>query len=1074
LVPAKTRATYYSTRPTGNICMSQIEWLALFLRERGLSASDGRPLYAYRVNERELVQLGTWVRKLLPMAMKPGGHSHRFEMLFCLYAAEIFRREHAEGPWAWSTVFEPLGVSALPVNRISSWCTAGLKQWNRTLLYSRAGDRQFLVTLACEGGLPLRVLERQGARLTSFFEHLLEGYYRAPERSVDVAVQVAEQTAFYLPRTLRQDVVFRLGAELIAALVDLWHDIGGNPNTGDPIVALDSAVPGWRDRLPLRAEDDAINALLRPLVSRVKGLAQAASAKLRWRGFLRQGSGGAWEVENRLDIPPIVAGAVLRQWLSLAPDAELPARLRAVLTHAERSEAAAWLSRGRGSGDSVNYHLELLRARGASLRNAEVFELAELKLLQADREHSLPAQFAAPWSEALPWVFVERNGALERLCEGAARTRATEAWVVLPSEFEVTHEAGGAIHEALGQTALAGRTVMRVTGRIQLSSPEGERYAVACGADEDTEEFWTATGPVLKDMLGRDPVFLGLPKLVVERDDGKRANPTNGRLEWRMVGGGGSWRSDLSAAGRLWLRYVDDTGSERYRKQTQVLPQGFACMRQVANGKNEGAYVIRGMGDKPTLRASAGGADLRITTSGEEATVHCPPLTGTSLPELAISLQWFSSPPIELHLPYPQRGAMFLLNGRPLHDGSPLPVDRCGGARLLVQDPIGGQRYELLGEMSNTWLGNQRAGFFERLPQVTNGRIELSLQTWQDRLQALLACSDDADECIRLCVLGTQRALASARITRFDACLEPDHAARRVSVEPRVLLEAGAEGLARIQLYLLPLWDPGREPMPLERDPSLDGSWKLPTDLELGPWWVIGRDGDWARFRPLLWSARDGEEEPAATSSVLATAVRLSDEGQRLVALDEALSALGEDSDHPDWPLLFAYVDLSREFPPTLLDVLKRLALHPRTLAHALLRADDAGFDRVWALADGLPFLWILLPVSDWLAAASEYLSGIKDALGDADPDGNLLRSIFQRFRDRATLRHRCFDTICDWLQAFLWQHQRQGKSLLSVARGMPAAIQSFIQDELDGLQSRHDSGNWPLPQGDPPACCRA
>jgi hypothetical protein len=164
-----------------------------------------------------------------------------------------------------------------------------------------------------------------------------------------------------------------------------------------------------------------------------------------------------------------------------------------------------------------------------------------------------------------------------------------------------------------------------------------------------------------------------------------------------------------------------------------------------------------------------------------------------------------------------------------------------------------------------------------------------------------------------------------------------------------VLLEAGAEGLARIQLYLLPLWDPGREPMPLERDPSLDGSWKLPTDLELGPWWVIGRDGDWARFRPLLWSARDGEEEPAATSSVLATAVRLSDEGQRLVALDEALSALGEDSDHPDWPLLFAYVDLSREFPPTLLDVLKRLALHPRTLAHALLRADDAGFDRVWA-----------------------------------------------------------------------------------------------------------------------------
>lgn len=341
--------------------MSQIEWLGFFLRERGLSAPDGRPLYAYRVNERELVQLSSWVRDLLPYALKSGAHAHRFEMLFCLYAAEIFRREHADGPWAWSTVFEPLRSHVSPMNRISGWCTAGLQQWKRTLLYSRAGDRQFLVTLACEGGLPLRVLEKQGAKLTNFFVHLLEGYYRAPERTVDAAVQVSEQNAFYLPRTLRQDVVFRLGAELVAALVELWQDIGGNRDTGDPIAALDAAVPGWRERLPLRAEDDAINALLRPLVSRVKGLAQAASAKLRWRGLLRQGANGAWEVENRLDFPPLVGGAVLRQWLALAPDADLPARLRMALVHGARGDAVAWLSRGRGSGDNANYHLELLR-----------------------------------------------------------------------------------------------------------------------------------------------------------------------------------------------------------------------------------------------------------------------------------------------------------------------------------------------------------------------------------------------------------------------------------------------------------------------------------------------------------------------------------------------------------------------------------------------------------------------------------------------------------------------------------------------------------------------------------------
>jgi hypothetical protein len=137
---------------------------------------------------------------------------------------------------------------------------------------------------------------------------------------------------------------------------------------------------------------------------------------------------------------------------------------------------------------------------------------------------------------------------------------------------------------------------------------------------------------------------------------------------------------------------------------------------------------------------------------------------------------------------------MFVMNGRPLLDGGTVPLDRCGGVRLLVQDPIGGQSYELLGEMNNTWLGNQRAGFFEHLPLLANGRLELSLQAWQDRLQALLACSDDADEFIRLCVLGTQKVLASARVTRFDARLESDYAARRVDIEGACLAASRRRG----------------------------------------------------------------------------------------------------------------------------------------------------------------------------------------------------------------------------------------------------------------------------------------
>lgn len=46
-------------------------------------------------------------------------------------------------------------------------------------------------------------------------------------------------------------------------------------------------------------------------------------------------------------------------------------------------------------------------------------------------------------------------------------------------------------------------------------------------------------------------------------------------------------------------------------------------------------------------------------------------------------------------------------------------------------------------------------------------------------------------------------------------------------------------------------------------------------------------------------------------------------------------------------PRLFAYIDLTREFSPSALHILRELPGHPRTLAMALLRAGDDAFERV-------------------------------------------------------------------------------------------------------------------------------
>jgi hypothetical protein len=76
--------------------------------------------------------------------------------MFCVYAAETFRQRHVGGPWTWETVFAELGHATPDYQSIYAWVEKRLRHSKRPLLKSRLGHREFLVTLACEGGIPCR------------------------------------------------------------------------------------------------------------------------------------------------------------------------------------------------------------------------------------------------------------------------------------------------------------------------------------------------------------------------------------------------------------------------------------------------------------------------------------------------------------------------------------------------------------------------------------------------------------------------------------------------------------------------------------------------------------------------------------------------------------------------------------------------------------------------------------------------------------------------------------------------------------------------------------------------------
>ena len=504
-----------------------MDWLTQFLfahtREtkpdgRSVYATkpDGRPLYAYKMRDATYAELKDLSRQLILQDQK-GKSDPSLARVFCLYAAETFCREHADGPWAWETVFKPLGVEEPSRPKIYDWVEKGLERWSRPLLRDSSGDRQFLVSIACEGGLPLQLLQREGAHLTQFFRSVLEHYYRMGQGGFSVAEASARQQAHRLPRSLRQEPVFHLAGALIAKIADLQPHVG---STSDPLAALDQLVPDWRRDLPLRLDDQVAEALLTGLMHCSTELAQEATARIGWRGRLRE-SGVGWRLEKRMDFPERPTAEQVATWIDVSGHNR--PRWRLLLHSSLGTEAVAWLTLLQGEGNSARYRREWLRPGGVTLVGAAVRQSHCLSLHDGQREYPLAkVRNADPWGDA-PWVFIERGASGERewLTEGSARTRSEQAWVLAMSGLVPSCEGTG-VCECVGSIPELDRVVYRVGGEVDFLTPQHDRFRIVCRADGDSEETFVVEGACVPQALQQRPLYRGLLRIQALDPDGQR------------------------------------------------------------------------------------------------------------------------------------------------------------------------------------------------------------------------------------------------------------------------------------------------------------------------------------------------------------------------------------------------------------------------------------------------------------------------------------------------------------------------------------------------------------------------
>ena len=152
-----------------------------FLAAKSRAELNGQPLYRYRIQPEEFDELGAVLTQELRVSefdqrrIGPKG-----AMAFCLWASEWWHRNYSAGAWKWMPLLKALGAPELApggtrYGELQDLVARGLRAWGRSV-YRVGPSKGYLATLVCEGGLPLKLILREGTPLRHYLKGVLEEF----------------------------------------------------------------------------------------------------------------------------------------------------------------------------------------------------------------------------------------------------------------------------------------------------------------------------------------------------------------------------------------------------------------------------------------------------------------------------------------------------------------------------------------------------------------------------------------------------------------------------------------------------------------------------------------------------------------------------------------------------------------------------------------------------------------------------------------------------------------------------------------------------------------------------------
>lgn len=913
------------------------EWLRCFQGARNLNKPDGRALYRYRMTDEEFLQ----ARHILSHVALHGRLEQpdlRSGALFVAYCAEWFRRESTSTFLKWDAI-DPTLFPKVPYPSKQKLTALGLQYWVRNLRRSQH-SREFLLTLALEGGIPVRVF-LDGAR-SWMREYLHAVLRRAIGESVvgdERLLEIAVEERWRVSKSYDHDDFVAVCAELAGVVLGLRQQAEERGLAGvNNSEILDAIHADWRNELPIYvpAEEEA---LARELLT----------------GLLDEKFTGH-----------VVRGIEARRYLMLRDGEWLPALQLLADGEIASSKLGGFSPHSRirisPSGQLVEHvpgEIALLEPPSEGGRFWRMRPLMRTSRLIRQYPLSAPVSvtLSSVSSQPMAWTWpggeakhsdvlvfqsdeeaAGRDKLLRLVRSGSVSLPAQSLHVLVPSDWfaEIGPESA-----VISDVAVAnlGRRLIEFQGTIYVwGADDDARYRIETGAQARSIELQLPFAMVNFRLAenDREIVPLGTTPIVSEAEHPRSAK--TGEIFHRRAGE--AWRElhgPLNAPGLHEISLRDPKANIQIDKvKLAILPHG-SCLDARMTGPSTGQLRLEGLAgwsvSAPQLSATDDPSLLDITFPGRPNY------------QLSVTLHPPQGPSFDVVLSVSGREAIVTLsNGSVLPAGARVNIGALRGASVISPSrvsleiaPKGARSGSLVAEVDG----------------------ELPLGVLRRALREILATLGEQDDLLELSFLGDSR--TPIRISRFSEKMLP-------LVAGNIVWAGKAEPVARMIL------DPRHEHA-LER---LDEThWRLPERCQ-GPCLVYLRDGPDILSRPRIISGATPGEAPGP----LAAAGLIEEYHERQSAIAAQLQTLADShASEADLRWLTNIVTHLRGLPASTIDALRLLPAHPHSAIAFLVKAADADRVAIWALQDELPLLWLGLPLEGWNTAMTVIGASMFEAL---------------------------------------------------------------------------------------------